>query len=61
MAVDGTHGVGRVLDALSVYDRLGCDVVDLQETRRSTHSVFTQAGYTVLMDTNARTGRREKE
>ena len=24
MAVDGKHGVGRALDNLSVYDRLGC-------------------------------------
>ena len=24
-AVDGTHGVGRALDVLSVYDRLGCE------------------------------------
>ena len=47
MAVDGTHGVGRKLDALSVYDRLGCDVIGLQETRRSGHSAFSQAGYLV--------------
>ena len=45
MAVDGTHGVGRALDVLSVYDRLGCDVIGLRETRRSGHSAFTQAGY----------------
>ena len=45
MAVDGAHGVGRALDVLSVYDRLGCDVIGLQETRRSGHSVFSQAGY----------------
>ena len=32
------HGVGRALDVLSVYDRLGCDVIGLQETRRSGHS-----------------------
>ena len=37
MAVDGTHGAGRALDVLSVYDRLGCDVIGLQETRRSGH------------------------
>ena len=37
MAVDGKHGVGRALDVLSVYDRLGCDVIGLQETRRSGH------------------------
>ena len=47
MAVDGTHGVGRELDVLSVYDRLGCDVIDLQETRRSGQSAFSQAGYLV--------------
>ena len=47
MAVDGTHGVGRALDVLSVCDRLGCDVIGLQETRRSGHSAFSQAGYLV--------------
>ena len=30
IAVDGTHGVGRALDVLSVYDRLGCDIIGLQ-------------------------------
>ena len=44
MAVDGAHGVGRALDVLSLYDRLGCDVVGLRKTRRSRHSVFSQAG-----------------
>ena len=47
MAVDGTHGIGRALDVLSVYDRLGSDVIGLQEIRRSGHSAFTQAGYLV--------------
>ena len=47
MEVDGPNGVGRVLDILSVYDRLGCDVIGLQETRRSGHSAFSQAGYLV--------------
>ena len=47
MAVDGTHGVGRALDVLIVYDRLGCDVIGLQETRRSGHSASSQAGYSV--------------
>ena len=47
MAVDGTHGVGRALDVLIVYDRLGCDIIGLQETRRSGHSAFSQAGYLV--------------
>ena len=47
MAVDGTHGVGRALDVLSVYDRLGCDIIGLQEIRRSGQSAFSQAGYLV--------------
>ena len=47
MAVGGTHGIGRALDVLSVYDRLGCDVIGLQETRRRGHSAFSQAGYLV--------------
>ena len=47
MAVDGKHGVGRALDVLSVYDRLVCDVIGLQETRRSGYSAFSQAGYLV--------------
>ena len=45
MAVDGTHGVGRALDVLSVFDRLGCDVIGLQETRCSGHSALSQVGY----------------
>ena len=47
MAVDGTHGIGRALDVLSVYVRLGCDVIGLHEARRSGHSAFNQAGYLV--------------
>ena len=47
MAVDGEHGVGRALDVLSVYDRLECDVIGLQKTRRSGHSASSQAGYLV--------------
>ena len=47
MAVDGKHGIGRALDVLGVYDRLGCDVIGLQETRRSGHSAFNQVGYLV--------------
>ena len=43
--VDEAHGVGRALDISSVYDRLGCNVIGLQETRRSGHSAFTQAKY----------------
>ena len=47
MAVHGTHGVGRTLDVLSRYDRLGCDVLGLQETRRCGYSAFSQAGHLV--------------
>ena len=47
MVVDGTHGVGRALDVLCVYDCVGCDVIGLQETRRNGHSASTQAGYLV--------------
>ena len=47
MPVDGKHGVERALDVLSVYDRLRCNVIGLQDTRRSGHSAFSQAGYLV--------------
>ena len=63
MAVDGKHGVGRALDGLSVYDRLGCDVIGLQETRRSGHSAFSQAGYLVYCSgeyDNEMVGRKGK-
>ena len=45
--MDRTYGVVRALDVLSVYDRLGRDVIGLQDTRRSGHSAFSQAGYLV--------------
>ena len=45
IAVDGSHGVGRALDVLSVCDRRGCNVLRLKENRRSGHSDFAQAGY----------------
>ena len=45
--LEETHGVGWALDVLSEYDRLGCDVIGLQETRRSGHSSFSQTGYLV--------------
>ena len=47
MAVDGTHGVGRALDVLSVYDRPGCNIVGLQEARCSGNAASAQAGYMV--------------
>ena len=40
IAVDGAHGVGRAIDVKSLYNRLGCDVIGQQETRRSGHSAF---------------------
>ena len=36
-----------MLDVVSRYDRLGCDVIGLQETHRIGHSAFSQAGYLV--------------
>ena len=47
MAADGTHGVGRALGVFSLYDRPGCDVIGLQETRCSGHSAFILADYRV--------------
>ena len=47
MAVDGTYEVGRAIDVLSVYGRLVCDIIGLQETRRSRYSDFILAGYLV--------------
>ena len=45
MAVDGTHGIEQALYVWSVYDRLGCDSIGLQETCRSGNPAFNQAGY----------------
>ena len=45
--MNGTHRVGRAHDVLSVYDRLGCDVIGLQETRRSGHPAFIRADFLV--------------
>ena len=47
MAVDGKHGVGRVAEVLDVYQEMGCDIIGLQETRRSGQSALLQAGYLV--------------
>ena len=56
-----THGVGRVLDILSVYDRLGCDVVGLQETRRSGPSAWLATWCTAAMSAVTRmVGRNGK-
>ena len=61
MAMDETHGVGRTLDVLSVCDRLGCDVIGLQETCRSGHSTVTQAGYLVYYSGECGGENREKK
>ena len=45
MAVDGKHGVGRAAEVLDVCQEMGCDVIGLQETRRSGQSALLQAGY----------------
>ena len=47
MVVDGKHGVGRAAEVLDVYQEMGCDIIGLQETRRSGQSALLQAGYAV--------------
>ena len=47
MAVDGKHSVGRAAEVLDVYQEMGCDIIGLQETRRSGQSALLQAGYVV--------------
>ena len=47
MAPDGKHGVGRATEVLGVDQEMDCDIVGLQETRRSGRSAFLQAGYVV--------------
>ena len=47
MAVDGKHGVGRAAEFLDVYQEMGCDIIGLQETRRSGQSALLQAGHVV--------------
>ena len=45
MAVDETHGVGQAIDVLIVFNRLGYDVIGLQETRRIGHTAFIEDDY----------------
>ena len=47
MAVDGKHGVGRAAEVFDVYREMGCDIIGLQEMRRSGHSALLQAGNVV--------------
>ena len=46
MAADGKHGVGKATEVLGVYQEMICDMVGLQETRRSGQSAL-QARYVV--------------
>ena len=47
MSVDGKHGVGRTAAVLSKYQERGCDIIGLQETRRSGQTALVEAGYVV--------------
>ena len=47
MAATGKHGVGRTADVLQQCSDAGCDIVGLQETRRSGHSTLKAGGYIV--------------
>ena len=47
--MDGKHGVDRAAEVLGLYQEMGCDIVGLQETRRSRQFALHQAGYVVLL------------
>ena len=47
MAADGKHGVGRTIEVLDVCQKMGFDIVGLQETRRSGQTALLQAGSVV--------------
>ena len=47
MAVHGKHGIGRVWEVLSTFWKMGCDVIGIQETRRSGPSIFVESRYNV--------------
>ena len=47
MTVDGKHGVGRAAEVRDVYQEMSCDIIGLQETRRSGQSALLQAGHVV--------------
>ena len=48
MGVDVKQGVGRAAGVPDVYQEMGCDIIGLQETRRSGQSALRQAGYYVV-------------
>ena len=43
--MDETHGVSRAAEVLHVYEEMGCDIIGLQEMRRSGRSALVQTGY----------------
>ena len=45
--MDRKHGVGRAVEVLDVYQEMGCDIIGLQEMRRSGQSALLQAGYVI--------------
>ena len=49
MAATGKHGVGRTTDILQQCSDAGCDVVGLQETRRSGHTMLKAGDYMVYV------------
>ena len=65
MTVDGKHGVGRAEEVLDVYQEMGCDIIGLQETKRSGQSALLQAGHVVYCsgesggDGDGKKGQRE--
>ena len=48
------HGVGRAAEVLDVYQEMDCDIIGLQETRRSGQSALLQAGYVVYCSGESR-------
>ena len=62
MAADSKHGVGRAAVVFGVYQEMGCNIVDLQETRRSGQSALLQAGYVVYCsDESGSDGERKND
>ena len=63
MAVEETNGVGQAIDVLIVFNRLGYDVIGLQDTLRSKHQPSSRLAtrYTAAVSTVARiVGRKCK-
>ena len=45
IAMDGNHGVGRAAEILDLYQEMGCDIIGLQETRRSGQSACSSSSW----------------